>query len=62
MQDNSMDGVLLVGDSNRNYITGFTGEESFALITGEKLYLLQIQDMYLKLKPKLNILRLWNTE
>lgn len=36
MQDNSMDGVLLVGDSNRNYITGFTGEESFALITGEK--------------------------
>ena len=33
MQKNFMDGVLLVGDSNRNYITGFTGDESFALIT-----------------------------
>lgn len=33
MQDNLIDGVLLVGDSNRNYITGFTGDESFALIT-----------------------------
>ncbi|RXI46005.1 Xaa-Pro dipeptidase [Clostridium tetani] len=33
MQENLIDGILLVGDSNRNYITGFTGEESFALIT-----------------------------
>ena len=33
MQKNLIDGVLLVGDSNRNYITGFTGDESFALIT-----------------------------
>jgi len=30
----SLDGLLLVGDSNIRYITGFTGSESYAIISG----------------------------
>lgn len=32
MKENCLDGVLLVGDPNRNYMSGFTGDESFAVI------------------------------
>ncbi|KPU44926.1 aminopeptidase YpdF [Oxobacter pfennigii] len=28
-----LDGALLISDSNRNYITGFTGDESYAIVT-----------------------------
>ncbi|ADL51664.1 M24 family metallopeptidase [Clostridium cellulovorans] len=37
-KEKNLDAVLLVGDYNRNYITGFTGDESYALITGDKAY------------------------
>ncbi len=33
MNKKGLDGVLLVGDSNRNYLSGFTGNESFSIIT-----------------------------
>lgn len=33
MADRDLDGVFLVGDANRNYMSGFTGDESFSLIT-----------------------------
>lgn len=33
MNQKGLDGVLLVGDFNRNYMSGFTGDESFAVIT-----------------------------
>lgn len=36
MRKNGMDGVLLVGDYNRNYLSGFTGDESFSVITLDK--------------------------
>lgn len=32
MKHKGLDGVLLVGDPNRNYMSGFTGDESFAII------------------------------
>lgn len=32
----NLDGVLLVGDPNRNYMSGFTGDESFSIITLDK--------------------------
>lgn len=36
MKDKKFDGVLLVGDPNRNYMSGFTGDESFSIITLDK--------------------------
>lgn len=36
MAKNNIDGVLLVGDFNRNYMSGFTGDESFSVITLDK--------------------------
>lgn len=33
MAKKSIDGVLLIGDPNRNYLSGFTGDESFSIIT-----------------------------
>lgn len=36
MKINGIDGVFLTGDFNRNYLSGFTGDESFAVITLEK--------------------------
>ncbi|SHH37400.1 M24 family metallopeptidase [Clostridium grantii] len=36
MEKKAVDGVLLWGDMNRNYITGFTGDESCAIITKDK--------------------------
>lgn len=36
MKQKGLDGVLLIGDYNRNYMSGFTGDESFAVITLEK--------------------------
>lgn len=30
---NDIDAILLIGDVNRNYLSGFTGDESFSLIT-----------------------------
>lgn len=36
MKKNDIDGVLLVGDYNRNYLSGFTGDESFSVITLDK--------------------------
>ncbi|AYD40604.1 aminopeptidase P family protein [Clostridium fermenticellae] len=38
MLDNSMDAVLIFGDTNRNYLSGFTGNESFSLITQDKKF------------------------
>ncbi|MDP4143153.1 MAG: Xaa-Pro peptidase family protein [Bacillota bacterium] len=35
MQSIGIDGVLIQGDANRNYLSGFTGDESYALITNE---------------------------
>lgn len=36
MSKKGIDGVLLVGDPNRNYMSGFTGDESFSIITLDK--------------------------
>lgn len=36
MLKKGIDGVLLVGDPNRNYMSGFTGDESFSIITLNK--------------------------
>lgn len=36
MAEKNLDGVLLVGDPNRNYLSGFTGDESFSVITSNK--------------------------
>lgn len=36
MTKRGIDGVLLVGDFNRNYMSGFTGDESFSVITLDK--------------------------
>lgn len=33
MKKDSIDGVFLIGDYNRNYLSGFTGNESFSFIT-----------------------------
>lgn len=38
MKREKLDGVLLVGDPNRNYLSGFTGNESYALITQSKAF------------------------
>ncbi|QAT40047.1 aminopeptidase P family protein [Clostridium sp. JN-9] len=38
MKSKGLDGVFLIGDYNRNYVSGFTGDESFALITSEKAF------------------------
>ncbi|MBU3145208.1 Xaa-Pro peptidase family protein [Clostridium sp. CF012] len=38
MNDKGIDAVLLVGDHNRNYLSGFTGNESFSLITKDKTF------------------------
>lgn len=38
MKQNKMEALLLTGDVNRNYITKFTGDESYALITENKAY------------------------
>ncbi len=38
MKSKKIDGVFLIGDHNRNYLTGFTGNESFALITMDKAF------------------------
>lgn len=37
MKESGLDGVLLVGDVNRNYFSGFTGDESYSIITENKL-------------------------
>lgn len=36
LEENNLSAILLTSDANRNYITGFTGDESYALITKEK--------------------------
>ncbi|OFI07584.1 aminopeptidase YpdF [Clostridium acetireducens DSM 10703] len=36
MSEKGIDGVLLQGDPNRNYLSGFTGDESFSVITNER--------------------------
>ncbi|WP_125152248.1 M24 family metallopeptidase [Clostridium rectalis] len=36
MERQDLDGILLVGDANRNYLSGFTGDESFSIIGLEK--------------------------
>lgn len=36
MKESQLDGVLLVGNYNRNYMSGFTGDESFSIITLDK--------------------------
>ncbi|URZ00553.1 M24 family metallopeptidase [Clostridium felsineum] len=36
MVNKGIDGVLLVSDPNRNYMSGFTGDESFSIITLDK--------------------------
>lgn len=36
MKSKDLDGVLLLGDYNRNYISGFTGDESFLVVGLEK--------------------------
>lgn len=38
MNKKGIDGVLLVGDANRNYLSGFTGDESFSVITSDKAF------------------------
>ncbi|MFL0196885.1 M24 family metallopeptidase [Clostridium sp. WILCCON 0269] len=38
MEKKGFDGILLVGDANRNYLSGFTGNESFAIITLDKAF------------------------
>lgn len=38
MNDKNIDAVLLVGDHNRNYLSGFTGDESFSVITENKAF------------------------
>lgn len=38
MTQKGLDAVLLVGDANRNYLSGFTGNESFSVITSEKAF------------------------
>lgn len=38
MNENGIDAVLLVGDYNRNYLSGFTGNESFSVITENKAF------------------------
>ncbi|UZQ50898.1 M24 family metallopeptidase [Clostridium kluyveri] len=38
MRKKDIDGVLLVGDVNRNYLSGFTGNESFSVITCDKAF------------------------
>lgn len=38
MNKKGIDGVLLVGDANRNYLSGFTGDESFSVITADKAF------------------------
>ena len=36
MKSKGIDGALLIGDYNRNYISGFTGDESFVILGLEK--------------------------
>ena len=38
MNKKGIDAVLLVGDANRNYLSGFTGDESFSVITADKAF------------------------
>jgi Xaa-Pro aminopeptidase/Xaa-Pro dipeptidase len=38
MSKKGLDAVLLVGDANRNYLSGFTGNESFSVITLDKTF------------------------
>ena len=38
MDGRNLDAVLLIGDPNRNYLSGFTGNESFSLITQERAF------------------------
>lgn len=38
MASRGLDAVLLVGDYNRNYLSGFTGNESFSVITADKAF------------------------
>lgn len=38
MNKKGLDAVLLVGDANRNYLSGFTGDESFSVIAVHKAF------------------------
>ncbi|MEY7999442.1 M24 family metallopeptidase [Clostridium sp. Mt-5] len=38
MDKKNLDAVLLIGDPNRNYLSGFTGNESFSLITKDEAF------------------------
>jgi Xaa-Pro aminopeptidase/Xaa-Pro dipeptidase len=38
MGEKNLDAVLLIGDANRNYLSGFTGNESFSLITKDAAF------------------------
>lgn len=38
MAEKKLDGVLLIGDANRNYLSGFTGNESYSLITRDNAF------------------------
>ncbi len=38
MDKKGIDGVLLISDANRNYLSGFTGNESFSVITSDKAF------------------------
>lgn len=40
MRDHNIESVIILSDNNRNYITGFTGDESYAFVTLEFAYFL----------------------
>ncbi|MEG2892881.1 MAG: Xaa-Pro peptidase family protein, partial [Clostridium sp.] len=38
LKNKNIDGALIANDYNRNYLTGFTGDESYILVTKDKAY------------------------
>lgn len=40
MKDRNLEAIILASDVNRNYISGFTGDESYSIITEHKAYFL----------------------
>ncbi|MFA9397662.1 MAG: M24 family metallopeptidase [Clostridiaceae bacterium] len=59
MSKNNIEGVLLFGDANRNYFSGFTGEESYSLIMNDSNYFFTdsryIEQANIEVKDYINI-------
>lgn len=57
LEEKQLDAVVILSPYNRRYLSGFTGSSAGLIITKEKVYLLQISDIWNKQRNRRNLLK-----